>query len=66
VSGWSTLTEDLPKGGDKSADVCQGLLNPPSPSLNGLNQLLPLRRSSVSVDYPLTRKGIGKVLSQPP
>jgi len=46
VSGWSTLTEDLRKGGDQSADVCQELLDPPL---------------SVSVDHPLTRKGIESI-----
>ncbi len=52
VSGWSTLTEDLRRGsnwlsgGSSNSWQTSADLSPP------------LRRSSVSVDHPLTRKGI--------
>jgi len=52
VSGWSTLTEDLRRGsnwlsgGSSKTWQTSADLSPP------------LRRSSVSVDHPLTRKGI--------
>ena len=58
VSGWSTLTEDLRRGSNWSSPLSEDNGGSSNPWQTSADLLLPLRRSSVSVDHPLTRKGI--------
>ncbi len=58
VSGWSTLMEDLRRGSNWSSPSSEGNGGSSNPWQTSADLSPPLGRSSVSVDHPLTRKGI--------